>query len=194
MKYLLACLITLIIAPVALAQTTLLPGKVAVHIAERHYKHPVRMLHPFYDHWHTSGPMAEKVALNVLRKRFAEVTWCNEAKNAEVLIVLEPDMFYNAQMRQFHAEFVARVFTQKPGATTTEPAILRVRTRARVNGELSSTPDFFMERAYNSAMEKLITELETNKAFLSNLNVSEPRNAESLCPALDADAMGRRFF
>ena len=94
----------------AFAQTAAvkLPGNIAVHIAKRHYEHPVRLLHNFLDVWHMKGPLAEKVAMKALPKRFANVNMCAASSNADVVLLLEPQMFYNQQLQVFHAEIILK--------------------------------------------------------------------------------------
>jgi hypothetical protein len=82
----------LFVSQAAFAQTKL-PGNVAIHIAKTHYEHPVRLLHPYLDFWHMKGPLAQKAALKTVQKRFAGVTDCKT--NAQVVLLLEPHMFYN---------------------------------------------------------------------------------------------------
>jgi len=194
MKYLLTLIAVLSLQNPAYADTAKLPGKVAVHIAEMHYEYPVRLLHPYYDYWHMKGPLAEKAALKVMQKRFADVAWCNQAKNAEVLVFLEPHMFYNAQMRAFHAEYIVKVYNQHTGSANLEPAIFKVKKQAQVNGELTIKPEAAMALAYTKAMEKVISALETNPAFLASLNVNQTKQAESICPALDALPVSKLYY
>lgn len=194
MKYAISLITLLLLQQPAFADTTKLPGKVAVHIAEMHYEHPVRLLHPYLDVWHMKGPLAEKAALATLKKRFADVAWCNQASNAEVLIFIEPHMFYNAQMRVFHGEIIAKVYNQSSGSANLEQAIVKIKKQAQVNGELSLKPQYAMEKAYTKAMEKVIKELEKNQAFLASLNLNQPKNAESICPALDALPVSKLYY
>jgi hypothetical protein len=194
MKQLLAFVIAVLVTPLAVAQTTLLPGKVALHIAEMHYQHPVRMLHPYYDYWHMKGPSAEKASLNAMKKRFAEVAWCNQAQDAEVLVFLEPHLFYNAQLRVFHAEFIASVYNQDTGNANLAPAVFKVKKQAQVHGELTLKPEVAIEKAYTKAMEKVIRALEQNKEFLSSLNVNQTKNAERICPVLDALPVSKLYY
>ena len=153
-------LFALVASQTAFAQTKL-PGNVAVHIAKTHYEHPVRLLHPYLDFWHMKAPLANKVALKTLPKRFAGVSDCNT--NAQVVLLLEPHMFYNPQLRVFHAEFIARAYT------STGESITRIKKQAQQIGDLGVKPDFYMEKAYTKAMDKIIKALETDKAFLAKV-------------------------
>lgn len=177
-----------------MAESTLIPGNIAVHIAKMHYEHPVRLLHPYLDVWHMKGPLAQKAAMPTLNKHFANAQWCDHAKNAAVVLLLEPHMFYNAQLNVYHAEIIARVFTQTGGEGNIEPAVLRIKKQAQQIGPLTIKPDFYMEKAYIKAMEKVIAELKKTPAFTSALNIKMAKNVETICPALDELPVSKLYY
>ena len=160
-----------------------LPGNIAMHIGKTHYEHPVRLLHPYLDVWHMKGPLAEKAALKALQKRFANVGDCNGSAN--VVLLLEPHMFYNAQLRVFHGEIIARAYVKGAEEPSYENAITVIKKQAQQNGELGIKPDFYMERAYTKAMDKVIKKLETDQAFLATLDKANMDNPKAICNALD---------
>ena len=162
---------------------TKLPGNIAMHISQTHFEHPVRLLHPYLDVWHMKGPLAEKAALRTLKKRFANVGDCSAPAN--VVLLLEPHMFYNAQLRVFHGEIIARAYTKGSEEPTYENALTVIKKQAQQNGELGVKPDFYMEKAYAKAMDKLIKKLETDKAFLATLDKANMDNPKAVCDALD---------
>ena len=172
----------------AFAQTAAvkLPGNIAVHIAKRHYEHPVRLLHNFLDVWHMKGPLAEKVAMKALPKRFANVNMCATSSNADVVLLLEPQMFYNQQLQVFHAEIILKAFT-----TSMEP-ITTIKKQAQQNGNLGIKPEYYMEKAYTKAMEKVIKKLEVDKAFLDTL--TKGGKAETLCAELDKLPVAKIYY
>jgi hypothetical protein len=182
-KLTLALFAGLLISTSAIADK--LPGNIAVLIAKRHYEHPVRLLHPYLDVWHMKGPMAEKVALKTLPKRFANVNMCANTSNADVVLLLEPQMFYNAQLRVFHAEIILKAYTKGTEPPNTNSAITTIKKQAQQIGDLNVKPDYYMEKAYTKAMDKVIKQLETDSAFLAVLNKTPSNNAESLCGALN---------
>ena len=163
-----------------------LPGNIAVHIAKRHYEHPVRLLHNFLDVWHMKGPLTEKVAMKVLPKRFANVNMCAASTNADVVLLVEPQMFYNQQLQVFYAEIILKAFTNG-----TEP-ITTIKKQAQQNGNLGVKPEFYMEKAYTKAMEKAIKKLEVDKAFLAALE--KGGKAETLCAELDNLPVAKIYF
>ena len=184
-KRLISIFISLIVCNAAVAETTSpkLPGNIAMHIGKTHYEHPVRLLHPYLDVWHMKGPLAEKAALKALQKRFANVGDCNGSAN--VVLLLEPHMFYNAQLRVFHGEIIARAYVKGAEEPSYENAITVIKKQAQQNGELGIKPDFYMERAYTKAMDKVIKKLETDQAFLATLDKANMDNPKAICDALD---------
>lgn len=191
-KYILIFIAGLLISSSAFAEK--LPGNIAIHIAKIHYEHPMRMLHPYLDVWHMKGPMAEKVALKTLTKRFASVSMCNNSNSADVVLLLEPQMFYNAQLRVFHAEIIAKAFISGTESPTPDNAITIIKKQAQQNGDLGVKPEYYMEKAYTKAMDKVIKKLETDKAFLTVLNKSGQNHAESLCKALDDLPVSKIYY
>ncbi len=171
-----------------------LSGNIAIHIAKRHYEHPVRMLHPYLDVWHMKGPMAEKVAMKVLPKHFVNINMCASSTNADVVLSLEPQMFYNAQLRVFHAEIIAKAYVNTGKPIDQLVAIATVKKQAQQNGELGIKPDYYMEKAYTKAMDKMIKQLETDNAFLAVLNKSPANKAETLCDGLNDLPVSKIYY
>lgn len=168
-----------------------LPGQIALHIAKVHYEHPVRLLHPYLDVWHMKGPIAEKAALTTMKKRFANVGDCKSSAN--VVVLIEPHMFYNAQLRVFHAEIIARAFVSTTDLST-QSAITTIKKQAQQNGDLGIKPDFYMEKAYLKAMEKVIKKLDTDKAFLATLDTTKIENPKLICNALDDLPVSKIYY
>ncbi len=182
----LVCIIgAVLMSNLALAQVAKLSGNVAVHIAKTHYEHPVRLLHPYLDVWHMKGPLAEKAALSTLGKRFTNISLCKDSKNANAVLLLEPHLFYNAQLRVFHGEIIARLFVNSAELPNLDNPILTIKKQAQQNGDIGIKPEFYMEKAYVKAMDKIIKKLETDKAFLDAINTAQLGQASLLCTALD---------
>jgi len=190
MKYFLLKLLLIFFSYTSLsfAATAKLPGNIALHIAKTHYLHPVRLLHPYLEHWHMKGPLAEKAAIDALQTRFAHVQECEQGDQANVVLLLEPHMFYNAQLRVFHAEYIARAYTSDG-----EP-ITRIKQEAMQIGELAIAPDFFMEQSYSKAIDKVIAALETEPAFLALLESSTQVNAGDICKSLDLQPLEKLYY
>ncbi|MFW5431740.1 MAG: hypothetical protein ACKE5M_00660 [Methylophilaceae bacterium] len=165
-----------------------LPGNVALHIAKTHYLHPVHLLHPYLDVWHMKGPLAEKAAIASLQKRFAKVEECTENSEADVVLLLEPHMFYNPQMRVFHAEYIARAYTSNG-----EP-ITRIKKQARQNGSLGLAPNFYMDKSYTKAIDKVIDKLVVDQAFLAALDKNSQIKAGTICNSLDNLPLDKLYY
>jgi hypothetical protein len=191
---LITCLsLSLFFSATAVAETApaKLPGNIAMHIAKVHYEHPVKLLHPYLDVWHMKGPLAEKAALKTLKKRFANVGDCNAAAN--VVLLIEPHMFYNAQLRVFHGEIIARAYVNTIDLSS-QSAITTIKKQVQQNGELGVKPDYYMEKAYVKAMEKVIKKLETDKAFLAALGNANIENPKLICNALDDLPVSKIYY
>lgn len=193
-KTLIFLLMSLFISNVGLAASTKLSGNIAVHIAIIHYQHPVRLLHPYLDVWHMKGPLAEKAALKMLEKRIETVQLCANSDRANVVLLLEPHMFYNPQLRVFHGEMIARVFVNTIELKDLESPLITVKKQAQQNGDLGIKPDFYMEKAYIKAIDKVIKKLETDKTFTSAITNAQKGNAKSLCAALDDLPVAKIYY
>lgn len=193
-KLIFSLLLSLIFSAITHAEVSpvKLPGSIAMHIGKTHYEHPVRLLHPYLDVWHMKGPLAEKATLKVLKKRFANVADCSTSAN--VVLLLEPHMFYNAQLRVFHAEIIARAYTQGADQPTYENAITIIKKQAQQQGDLGVTPDFYMEKAYTKAMEKVLKKLETDQAFLATLDKAKMENPKTICDTLDSLPAAKFYY
>ncbi len=194
MYKLITCLsLSLFVSATALAETVpaKLPGNIAMHIAKVHYEHPVRLLHPYLDVWHMKGPLAEKAALKTLKKRFANVSDCNAAAN--VVLLLEPHMFYNPQLRVFHGEIIARAYVNTTDLSS-QSAITTIKKQVAQNGELGVKPEYYMEKAYVKAMEKVIKKLETDAVFLATLDKAKIENPKLICNALDDLPVSKIYY
>ena len=198
-KKIICLLFSVLISNLALAEGTnapsnKLPGSIAVHIAKTHYEHPVRLLHPYLDVWHMKGPLAEKAALSTLGKRIENVQLCRNSENINAVVLLEPHMFYNPQLRVFHGEMIARVFVNTVELNDLEKPLITVKKQAQQNGDLGIKPDFYMEKAYIKAMDKIIKKLESDPAFTKAINTAQKGNANSLCAALDDLPVAKIYY
>lgn len=163
-------------------------GNIALHIAKTHYLHPVHLLHPYLDVWHMKGPLAEQAAMASLQKHFANVNECKDDSEADVVLLLEPHMFYNPQLRVFHAEYIARAYTSNG-----EP-ITRIKKQAEQLGALSITPNFHMKKGYTKAIDKVIEKLANDQTFLAALNRNSKIEAGSICNNLDNLPLEKLYY
>jgi hypothetical protein len=193
-KLLTTIILSLIFCSAVQAETkpVKLPGNIAMHIGKTHYEHPVRLLHPYLDVWHMKGPIAEKAALKALKKRFANVGDCSAPAN--VVLLLEPHMFYNAQLRVFHGEIIARAYVKSTEQLNYENSLTVIKKQAQQIGDLGVKPDYYMEKAYAKAMDKVIKKLETDKAFLATLDKAKMEDPKSICDTLDGLPAAKFYY
>ncbi|MBX9675652.1 MAG: hypothetical protein K2V71_03505 [Methylotenera sp.] len=181
------------------ARPDLNAANVAIHIAKTHYHHPVRLMHYFRDVWHLKGPMAEKASLNALKKHFADAQVCDNGKDANIVLQLEPRMFYNAQFRVFYSEITAKVFINSTPLPDVNTPILTIKQQAQQSGDLMIQPDFAMEKAYTKAVGKVIEKLQTDQTLLNALhqakqNATNNNDSKALCAALDDLPVPKIYF
>ena len=160
-------------------ESTKLQGNIAVHIAKTHYLRPVRFLHPYLNVWQMQGPLAEQAAMASLKNSFTNINECATDSEADVVLLLEPHIFYNAQLRVFHAEYIARAYTNDITPIT------RIKKQASEIGALGIAPDFHVRNAYSKAIKKIIGKLANDQDFLATLNQNKPIKAGTLCNQLD---------
>jgi len=69
-----------------------------------------------------------------------------------------------------------------------------IKEQAQSIGELSASPNFYMEKAYTKAINKAIKKLAVDSAFLASLNNKNKVNAGALCDALDYKPLDRLYY
>lgn len=185
-----------LISHTAVAASSKLPGNLALHISKLHYKHPTRLIQYYLEVWHLKGPLTEKVALSALEKRFTSAHLCNRSNQANLVLFLEPHIFYNPQLHVFHSEIIAKVFLNSSPLPDLQSPIISFKKQAQQNGELSVKPELHIEKAYAKAMDKIIKQLETDQVFLEALNQAKQNSADAktLCTALDTLPVAKIFY
>ncbi len=163
-------------------------GNFAILIPNVYFQNPVRLLHPYYDYWHLRGPATQKAAQKVLNEHFANPKFCADNKTPDVVLSLEPQLFFNAQMNVFHAQMTAKVYNS--GISP----ILTIKSEAQEIGLLHSTADFYIDKAYLKVMNLVVKELEKDPIFLSALNSTQKTITNDLCGTLNVLAPNTLFF
>jgi hypothetical protein len=196
LKYLLTSLLafTFNLAAMAGDITAADDSNIAVLIAKTNYEHPVRLLHPYLDYWHMKGPSAEKAAMQTLQKSFPNAQLCNNAHQAKLVLLLEPHMFYNPQLRVFHSEIIAKVYTPDVTSNHAAQAIITIKKQGQQLGDLNTAPEYYIEKAYVNAMQAVIATLNSNPDFQSSIHATGNKNAESICPALDESPNSKLYY
>lgn len=165
-----------------------IPGNIAVHIAKTHYVHATQLLHPYYNVWHTKGPLAEKAAMPVLQSQFENAYECKQDSQADVVLLLEPHMFYNPQSQIFYAKYIAQAYTSDGQPITS------IEQEAWQLGNITVNADFYMEKGYQKAIDKVVAALSSDQAFLATLNQSQQVKAGDLCYKLDNLPQNRLYY
>ena len=69
-----------------------------------------------------------------------------------------------------------------------------IKKQAQQQGELGIKADFYMQKAYTKAMEKVIKKLETDQAFLATLDKTNIDNPKAICDSLDALPAAKFYY
>lgn len=160
-----------------------------LYINPMFYEHPVRMLHPYLDIWHLRGPMFEKVALKALNSSSqnsqTSAQICKSNVDVNLTISLEPYMFYNPQMRVFHAEVLATLYAGKLDA------VASFKAKAQQQGELNNAADYYFKKAYAKAMQDIVKQLNNEIAAHPVTSSSLENN---LCTLLATVPLTKKYF
>lgn len=165
---------------------------IMVYINPLFYEHPIRMLHPYLDIWHLRGPMFEKIALKALNNNVVglkssqtNAQTCKPNVDANLTISLEPYMFYNPQMRVFHAEVLAKVYAGRLDA------IASFKAKAQQQGEINNVADYYFKKAYGNAMQDIVQQLN-NEMTAHPVAPSSLEN--NLCTLLATVPVTKKYF
>ncbi|QVL45925.1 MAG: hypothetical protein KFB94_02085 [Methylophilaceae bacterium] len=164
--------------------------QLAVHIAGVHYKHPTILFFPYVTIWQMQGPLVEAVAMSSLTSLFSNVSECrtDAAKDANLVMLLQPHLFYNPQSAIYYAKLTASVY----GAQ--EQVITSITKEARVVGPVNINPDLYSKKVYSKAIDHIIEALKTDVAFLSALKEKTPINTNQICNNLDNIPTNRFYY
>jgi hypothetical protein len=192
MKKILLITLALCLPTWVLAETSNTPatGNIAIHIVQTYYEHPVRLNHPYIDYWHMTGPATEKAALSTLQQSFQHVQTCQQANNAQVLLLIDPYMFYNPQSHLFYTKLIVKAYNNP----NNHLPILKITKEVQQVGELGQNPEFYINKAYKHAMQLVTDELQSNQAFMDSTNTVSNTNIESICPILDEQAISHQYY
>lgn len=176
----------------ASANTT--TGNIAVKIPQTFYQNPVRMLHPYMDYWHNRGQALSSSAEQSFQPLSLPSQTCQNNSEANALVVLEPNMFYNAQLRVFHSQVTAKVYTNnEASAALTQPDLVITGTGQQL-GELSYQAEFFMQKAYAQALAQVSDKLAESDAFQQSLARSPAKSYQALCQSIDTVTQPKLYF
>lgn len=169
-------------------------SSITVKIPQTFYQNPVRMLHPYMDYWHNRGEALSQSAQNGFQPLALSSQTCQTNSLSNALVVLEPNMFYNAQLRVFHSQVTAKVYTSnEASAALTQPDLVITGTGQQL-GELSYQAEFFMQKAYDKALTQLSEKLAQSDAFKQSLASNPAKSYQALCQSIDTVTQPKLYF
>ncbi len=169
-------------------------GNIVVQIPQTFYHNPVRMLHPYMDYWHNRGEALSRSALASFQPLSLASNSCQQTISANALIVLEPNMFYNAQLRVFHSQITAKVYTNNEASAALTNPDLVVTGIGQQLGELSYQAEYFMEKSYAKALAQVSEKLAQSDAFKQSLARNQSKSYQALCQSIDTVTQQKLYF
>lgn len=157
------------------AQTPL-SAKVLVYIHPQEYTSEIKLLQYYRDYWFVQGPLVEAASQTVLAKSLGDVGMCdNNQRTANLLLWLQPRMFYNPQMQTFYGTIKAVAYT-----ASGKPIANYVAEASKV-GFLEVQTEQQLKQVYGSAMQALATQMQADANVQEVLN-STPAEADAGTP------------
>lgn len=159
-NWILACALSLIGMNVVQAADGAQPS-VAVYISQEKYDHPMRIgLLPYYSHWVSQGVVAEKAAMPVLRKHFANVEACDTGRTADVIVWVKPRLIYNPGVGKYYAMLKVQFHLGDGRPLATYKAV------GEMDGNIGSAyVDETIDKAFNRGMADIETKFVNDAAL-----------------------------
>ena len=153
-----------------------LSAKVLVYIHPQEYTSQIRLLHYYRDYWFAQGPLVEAASQAVLAKSLGDVGMCdNNQRTANLLLWLQPRMFYNAQMQTFYGTIKAVAYT-----ASGKPIANYVGEASKV-GFLEIQTEQQLKQVYTLTMQNLATKMQADENLQKVLK-SNPSEADAGTP------------
>ncbi len=134
---------------------------VAVYITKEKYEHPLRIgLLPYYSHWVSQGVVAEKAALPVLRKHFANTEVCDAGRVADIIVWIKPRLIYNPGVGKYYAMLKVQFHLGDGRSLATYKSV------GEQDGDMGSIyVDETIEQAFDRAMASIETQFVNDAAL-----------------------------
>jgi len=150
-------------------------AKVLVYIQPVEYTNPISLSNHYSNsYWFEQGPIVEPLSLDRLKKVYGAVGLCEVNQTANVLVWLQPRMFYNPQAQLFYGQVTASVYSGKGEFMS------RYVGKSKVHGFLDIKPEMWIEKAYAIAIDKMAAKMQADKKLQqladSDVNASGPGN------------------
>lgn len=156
-----------------------------IQVPATFYQHPTRLINPRIDYWHNRGKAAEKAGLAAFQDQHYQTASCKSGASGQAFIVIVPDMFYNPQRGVFHAQVLARVYTQPAADESSGKPVLTVKGEGEARGWLSSGAENFTHKAYRQAFDSVIEQLQKEPVFQQSLDKTPLQSYKTLCDSMD---------
>ncbi|MCB5187019.1 hypothetical protein LG200_03240 [Methylobacillus caricis] len=160
MKKLCASLLTLLLASTfAHAEEVAshdAPSKLVIYISPYEYTNQIKLWHFMKDYWFAQGPLVEPVLTKTLGEKFGEAVMCEAGVTGNVLLWVQPKMFYNPHMRNFYGTIKATVYTGSGRA------IASYVGESRYSGDLDILPANSVQAAYDLAIQRVADKMKAD--------------------------------
>lgn len=143
-----------------------------IYISPSHYEHSVHLLHPYYDYWFKQGPIVEPIAIKALQDSGVSLSVCKSGQQANTVIRITPKIFYNPQMRVYHSELQATVYSGGGSKLGTYVGTAQQQGFNSVDHGLEG----HLKQAYASAMQDLMGKINLSGDEMNHSEVKLPCN------------------
>lgn len=150
--------------------------KILMYIQPVEYTNLIKLWHPYRDYWFYQGPVVERLAQSKLNQAYGAVGMCEGNQSGNVLIWLQPRMFYNPQVQLFYGKVTANVYTGMG------VLIGSYVGKSQVHGFLDIKPEVWIEKAYAIAIDKVVTKMQADDAVQKRVNQTDQGNSANATP------------
>lgn len=145
-------------------------GRALIYIDPQEYQHEIHLWDFYYGYWYSQGRAVEPVALNAVQPLFGEAGMCQDGGAADVVVSIQPHMFYNPHMTMYYGSIVAQAYSGsgKPLAT--------YRAEVQQSGFLDVLPGAKIQAVYREAMQKIAGQMQADASLMSLATQGLPEN------------------
>ena len=118
-------------------------------------------------YWFEQGPVVEPLALKQFNAAFSPVTMCEVGRSAKMIVWLQPRMFYNPQLKMFHGQITANVYTGKGELKSSYVG------KSKVHGFVDIKPEKWIDKSYELAISKVVNKIKADKALQGLMNTND---------------------
>jgi len=145
-----------------------------MYIQPLEYTNPINLWHPYRNYWFYQGPVVEGLAMPRLSQAFGTVSVCEGNQSGQVLVWLQPRMFYNPQVQIFYGKVTANVYT---GMGKFVAAYVG---ESKLHGFLDIKADSWIEKSYAIAIDHMVAKMQADNALQTLISqTSSTDNADA---------------